>query len=309
MSLGLCCQWIEARTKRTGETIYENILDEKSLQLGAYKNGKYDGTRILDTYRGNVKEVLRIIPKLNEHNIKSFRLSSSLFPLYEFCGDIARNDAEIKSDLATAGQLFKEAGIRVTTHPGQFTVISSDKDSVVENSIKELQYHAWIFDSMGFEQSSFYAINIHGGKADRMDRIVEVIKTLPPNVKNRLTLENDEKCYNVRQLLDISSRTNVPVVFDSHHYNFNSDDLLFDEAFSGAIDSWGDIKPLQHISNTEIGMENAAFNQKRAHSQLIHYIPPLQLEAIRGNVVDVDVEAKLKNIALLKIREDFGIIN
>ena len=99
MSLGLCCQWIEARTKRTGETIYENILDEKSLQLGAYKNGKYDGTRILDTYRGNVKEVLRIIPKLNEHNIKSFRLSSSLFPLYEFCGDIARNDAEIKSVL------------------------------------------------------------------------------------------------------------------------------------------------------------------------------------------------------------------
>ena len=160
MSLGLCCQWIEARTKRTGETIYENILDEKSLQLGAYKNGKYDGTRILDTYRGNVKEVLRIIPKLNEHNIKSFRLSSSLFPLFEFCGDIAKNDEQIKTDLAIAGRQFIESGIRVTCHPGQFTVISSDKDNVIHNSIRELEYHAWVFDMMGFERSPFYAINI-----------------------------------------------------------------------------------------------------------------------------------------------------
>jgi UV DNA damage endonuclease len=309
MSLGLMCQWIEPRVKRDGTVVYENALDEKSLQLGAYRDGKYNEGRILDTYRGNVKEVLRVISKLNEYNIKSFRLSSSLFPLYEFCGHLARNDEQIKGDLATAGKRFREAGIRVTTHPGQFTVISSDKDSVVQNSIKELEYHAWVFDAMGFDHTPYYAINIHGGKSDRADRIVEVYSSLPTNVKNRLTLENDEKCYNVRDLLAISSRTNVPVVFDSHHYNFGSDDLSFDDAFRATIVSWGSYKPLQHISNTEIGMENAPFNQKRAHSQMIRYIPPLQLEAIRDNVVDVDVEAKLKNIALLKMREEFNISN
>ena len=307
MALGLCCQWIEQRTNRNGKLITENILDEKSLQLGAYKNGKYDGRRILETYRGNVKEILRVIPKLVEHNIKSFRLSSSLFPLYEFCGDIARNDEQVKNNLATAGQLFKKAGIRVTTHPGQFCVISSDRDSVVENSIKELEYHAWIFDAMGFDRTPYYAINIHGGKAKRSERLIEVIQTLPSNVKNRLTLENDEKCYNVRQLLDISSRSNVPVVLDSHHYNFGRDDLLFDDAFHCTIDTWNGIKPLQHISNTEIGMENAVFNKKRAHSQLIRYVPELQLKVMRDNSVDVDVEAKLKNIALLKLRKDLNI--
>jgi UV DNA damage endonuclease len=307
MSLGLCCQWIEPRTKRDGTIVYENIINEKLLQLGAYKDGKYDGTRILDTYRGNVKEILRVIPLLVEHNIKSFRLTSSLFPLYEFCGDIARNDEQIKNNLATAGRLFKEAGIRVTTHPGQFCVISSDKDSVVQNSIKELEYHAWIFDAMGFDHTPYYAINIHGGKADRSDRIVEVYGSLPHNVKNRLTLENDEKCYNVRDLLNISSRTSIPIVLDSHHYNFGSDDLLFDDAFRGTIDSWSGIKPLQHISNTEIGMENAAFNQKRAHSQMIRYVPDMQLNAMRDNSIDVDVEAKLKNIALLQLRKDFQI--
>lgn len=307
MSLGLCCMWLEARTKRDGTTIYENSFDERLLQLGAYKNGKYDGIRILDTYRGNVKEVLRIIPKLIEHNIKSFRLSSSLFPLYEFCGDIARNDEQVKNDLATAGRLFKEAGIRVTTHPGQFCVISSDSDKTVLNSVKELEYHAWIFDVMGFQQTPYYAINIHGGKRDRKDRLIDVYRSLPDNVRNRLTLENDEKCYNVKDLLKIHDSTGIPIVFDSHHFTFGSNDLEFDDAYAQSISTWNGIKPLQHISNTEIGMEDAAFNKKRAHSQMIRYVPQQQLNALRQNTIDVDVEAKMKNIALLKMREDFGI--
>ena len=307
MALGLACQWVEPRIKRDGTTIYENILDEKSLQLGAYKNGKYSRERILETYRGNVKEILRVISYLNECNIKSFRLSSSIFPLFEFCGDIAKNDEQIKTNLALAGRRFKESGIRVTTHPGQFCVISSDSDRIVNNSIRELEYHAWMFDAMGFEQTPYYAINIHGGKANRSERILEVFTTLPDNIKKRLTLENDEKCYNVRKLIDISDRTGVPVVFDSHHFTFGSDDLGFSDAFHGAIATWVKIKPLQHISNTEIGMENAAYNKKRAHSQLIRYVPEEQLQAMRDDTIDVDVEAKLKNIALIKMRKDFGI--
>jgi UV DNA damage endonuclease len=307
MSLGICCQWLESRTKRDGTIVYENIINEKLLQLGAYKDGKYDRTRILDTYRGNVKEILRIIPKLIEHNIKSFRLSSSLFPLYEFCGDIARNDEQVKNDLAIAGRLFKTAGIRVTCHPGQFTVISSDKDSVVQNSIKELEYHAWVFDMMGFDQTPYYAINIHGGKSDRSERIVDVFSTLPANVKNRLTLENDEKCYNVSQLLEISNKTGIPVVFDSHHYRFNDNDIDFDSAFSECCKTWGAITPLQHISNTEAGKENGSFNERRSHSDYITSVPELQLFAVRENKIDLDVEAKMKNFALLKMRKEFEI--
>ena len=309
MSLGLCCQWVEPRTKRDGTVVYENVIDEKLLQLGAYKNGKYSTERILETYRYNVKEILRTIPYLVANNIKSFRLSSTIFPLYEFCGEIARGDTIIQQDLASAGRLFREHGIRVTCHPGQFCVISSDKQNVIDNSIRELEYHAYLFDAMGFPATTYYAINIHGGKADRSEKIIDVYNSLPQNVRGRLTLENDEKCYNVKSLLAISGRTGIPVVLDTHHYTFGVDDLKFADAFSATMATWGDIKPLQHLSNTEVGMEHAAYNQKRAHSQLIRYIPPLQLDAIRDNLVDVDVEAKLKNIALLKMREDFQIIN
>ena len=161
---------------------------------------------------------------------------------------------------------------------------------------------------MGLPLSPYAAINIHGGKADRSDSIVSVYRSLPDNIRSRLTLENDEKCYNVPQLLDIHDRCGVPVVFDSHHFTFNTGNMSFAMAFDDTRSTWGNIKPLQHISNTEPGFEDAAFNQKRAHSQYIHYIPDMQLEAMRDNTVDVDVEAKHKNLAIFAMRDKFDII-
>ena len=308
MSVGLCCQFLKSRTKRDGTTIYENIIEEKSLQLGQYKAGKYSEERIRDTYRHNVDEHLKIISTLVADNIHSFRISSSLLPLFEFAGDIARNDQILLRKFHLLGELFRKHDIRVTTHPGQFTVLSSDRDVVVQNSIRELEYHAWMFDMMGLSQTAHNAINIHGGKADRSERLIDVIKTLPANVRNRLTLENDEKCYNVKQLLQIHEKCGVPVVLDSHHYNFNSNDLIYDDAYFATVSTWGQIKPLQHLSNTEPGMENGSFNEKRSHSNFIHYVNQHQLDALRANTIDVDIEAKMKNIALLKFREEYGIV-
>jgi len=308
VATGLCCQYLISRNKRDGTTIYENIIDEKSLQLGQFKAGKYDATRIVNTYINNVEEHIKILPKLVEDNIRSFRISSSLFPLFEFNRELAISNEILLNRLTTLGKLFRENNIRVTTHPGQFTVLSSDRDEVVQNSIRELEYHAWIFDMMGFEQTPYYAINIHGGKADRSERLIDVIKTLPANVKNRLTLENDEKCYNVKQLLQIHEKCGVPIVLDSHHYNFNSNDLVYDDAHSATMLTWGQIKPLQHISNTEPGMENGSFNERRQHSNFLHYINSHQLDALRNDTIDVDIEAKMKNLALLKLRADYGIV-
>jgi UV DNA damage endonuclease len=307
--LGLCCQFLTSKIKKDGTIVYENAIDEKHLQLGAYKNGKYSESRIRDTYINNVDQHINIIPSLLQNNIKVFRLTSGLFPLFEFCGDTAKSDKVIVEKLAHLGKLFKDNGIRVTCHPGQFCVISSDSDKTIQNSVRELEYHAWVFDAMGLDRTPYYAINIHGGKKDRTEKILEVFQSLPENVKKRLTLENDEKCYNVKELLKIHDHLSIPVVFDSHHYTFGRDDLGVEDAFNGCVRSWGAIKPLQHISNTEVGMENASYNQKRSHSQMIRYAPENQLQAMREDTIDVDVEAKMKNIALLKMRQDFDIKN
>lgn len=308
MALGLCCQWIQEEKKRMGNVVYKNILEEKTLQLGAFKSGKYSTARIRETYHHNVEQHIKLIPLLLQHKIKSFRLTSGLLPLWEFNHSMIAEDESLIIKLAKLGKLFIENDIRVTCHPGQFTVISSDSSDVVTNSIRELEYHAWVFDAMGLSLSPYAAINIHGGKADRSDSIVKVYRSLPDNVRSRLTLENDEKCYNVSQLLDIHDRCGVPIVFDSHHFTFNTGNMSFAMAFDDTRSTWNNIKPLQHISNTEPGFENAAFNQKRAHSQYIHHIPDMQLEAMCDDTVDVDVEAKHKNLAIFAMRDKFNII-
>jgi UV DNA damage endonuclease len=213
--------------------------------------------------------------------------------------------------LKKLGELFLTNNIRVTCHPGQFTIINSNEDRVIVNAIKELEYHAWMFDVMGLERSPYYAINIHGGKRGNFDKLVETINTrLPHNVKSRLTLENDEKCFSVRELVEVNKATGVPVVFDSHHFTFNQDGMDMVEAFNASYDTWqaSDCKPIQHLSNTEPGMEDGSFSERRKHSWDIHYIPNPQLIGLSYDMIDVDVEAKGKNIALLNTRKKFNIM-
>ena len=312
MSLGLCCQWIEPRTKRSGEVIYENIINEKLLQLGRFQKGLYETSRIVNTYHNNVDEHIRLIPKLLGANIRVFRMTSNMFPLWEFNRELVEGDDLLRRKLKKLGDLLIENKIRVTCHPGQFCIINSNEERVIANSIRELEYHAWMFDAMGLPQTPYYAINIHGGKRGNFDKLVETInERLPYNVKSRLTLENDERCFSVRELVEVFKMTGVPVVFDSHHFVFNQDGMDMVEAFNASYDTWMacNFKPLQHISNTEPEfMENGSFTEKRKHSWAIHYVPKPQLTALAYDMIDVDVEAKGKNIALLKMRKDFNII-
>lgn len=311
MSLGLCCQFLESKQKRNGSVEYKNIIVEKNLQLGAFKNKKYPHNRISSTYHNNVDEHLKIVPKLVENNIHSFRLSSGLFPLFEFNSEIISADEILCRKLKKLGDAFKQNNIRVTCHPGQFCIINSDADHVIKNSIRELAYHAWIFDQMGLSQTPESAINIHGGKRGNIKKLIETIHALPDNIRNRLTLENDERCFSVKQLLHVNKETGIPVVFDSHHHQFNQDGFNNDEACEYSSLTWERsgmrYKPLQHVSNTEPGMESGSFPERRKHSNFIHYVPEHQLGLVRKNVIDLDVEAKMKNFALIKMRKDFDI--
>ena len=313
MSLSVCCQWLEPLSKRNGDIIYDNIIEEKSLQLGMFKSGKYDSKKISSTYHNNIEQHIKIIPELIKNNISCFRISSSLFPLYEFNRESIHKDDNLLLKMKQLGELFKTNKIRVTTHPGQFCIINSDSDEVIQNSIRELEYHAWMFDSMGFDQTHQYAINIHGGKRGNIEKLINTIKNLPANVKNRLTLENDERCFSVKQLLEVNKETKTPIVFDSHHHQFNLDGMTTEEACEQTYLTWNKNnifhKPIQHLSNTEPGNENGSFTERRKHSNFIHYIPQCQLDLVHKDFIDLDVEAKMKNIAVLKMRKDFNIIN
>jgi UV DNA damage repair endonuclease len=97
-------------------------------------------------------------------------------------------------------------------------------------------------------------------------------------------------------------------VFDSHHHTFNDDGLSIEDAFEATKETWSNgIKPLQHLSNTEPSLVNGNFMDRRKHSDMIHYIPDSQLLGLRENTIDVEVEAKMKNIATAQMKKQFSI--
>jgi UV DNA damage endonuclease len=306
--LGLVCHFIEEQKKKNGETVFHNKFETKTLQLGRYKSGKYSEEQIKQTYIHNVQKTLEILPKVVNSGIFLFRLTSNLFPLYDLVPRGCWDNDEVKSTLKSIGQFITMHKMRICVHPGQFCVLSSDSDDVVHKAFVELETHAWMFDEMGLDTSPKYAINIHGGKADRTSRLIDQIKSLPSNVRNRLTLENDECSYNVMDLLPVYSETKVPIVFDSHHHGFNDGELSMEDAMEITMETWpSGIKPLQHLSNTEPHLVNGNFQDRRKHSDMIHYVPPAQLQAMRDDTIDVEIEAKLKNLSVTAMRTTFDI--
>lgn len=309
MALGVCCHWLEEKTHpKTGKKEFINIFEEKTLQLGRYKQGKYTDETIKSLYIHNVRRLSEMLPIINRAGTKLFRISSALFPLSDQVDRSLWDNQEVKILLKKSGDYVKDNGMRVTTHPGQFCVLSSDSDKIVEKSFAELEIHAWLFDMMGLDASPKYAINIHGGKGDRHSRLIDQIKSLPANVKDRLTLENDEMSYSVVDLLHVYKETSVPIVFDSHHHTFNDDGLSMEDAFQASCETWpASVRPLQHLSNTSPDLINGNFMDRRKHSGMIHYVPDVQLTALRDDTVDIEIEAKLKNISTTKMKQEFSI--
>jgi UV DNA damage endonuclease len=306
-NFGLCCHFLESSTPGYQSTGYKNILIQKVLQLGRYKDRKYSIQQISSLYENNVDTLIKHLPKIFE-TYKVFRMPSGFFPLFDYIDEYLWNNDKIREKLFCLGTIVKSNNVRVTFHPGQFCSLTSENIQVRRNSAREINHHSWIMNMMQLDATPYYAINIHGGKRDREDCLVmELDNLLSPNARARVTLENDESCYSVGDLLKVYKRTSVPVVFDSHHHTFNDNGLTHQEAYDACVQTWRGIKPKQHISNTTLGLENSSFTKRRQHSHYIHQIPECQLNGTRNNQIDLMCEAKLKNIAIEKMKKDFEL--
>lgn len=304
MSIGLCCQYLKIKNNKKNE--YYNAAEEKTLQFGKFKEKKYSEELILSTWIQNLNNLKKILIEIIDDGFKVFRISSNLFPLYD-CVPHLLLKSEILIKLKEIGLLIKQNNIRVTTHPDQYCVISSKQESIIDKSIKILEHHAWIFDQMELEQTPYYAINIHGGAKNQLTTLVNSINKLPNSIKNRLTLENDEISYSILDLYSCFQDTGIPIVFDSHHHTFNSQNLEIDKAIDLAISTWK-VKPLTHLSNTEPELKNSSFQERRKHSNYVHYIFDYQKQLNNQNKIDIDFEFKMKNLAIKKACQDFDLL-
>ena len=259
---------------------------------------------VSDLVLQNVADLERIIDWNEEMGIKMYRMSSEMFPWateYEF--------TELK-DWKAIHEILQRCGAKATMykqrlsfHPGPFNVLVSPKENVVLNTIKDLEVHGRIMDAMELSKTPYNKINIHcngvyGDKIAAMDRFVTNFDKLSNSVKSRLTIENDDKAsmYSVKDLMYIHSKINIPIVFDYHHHQFCTGDLIEQHALDLAITTWPKgITPVVHYSESKALHENNIKLKPQAHSDYIQKLPETY-----NNDVDIMVEAKQKDLAILK---------
>ena len=251
----------------------------------------------------NVKDLHNIMAwnVLNGHNF--YRMTSGLAPWKtEYKWNDLKDIKEIKQWLHSAGTMANTHGVRVTSHPGPFNVLVSPNENVVENTFKDLIMHGEIFDFMGLSRTPYNKINIHcngvyGDKESALDRFCTNFERLPENVQSRLTVENDDKAsmYSVKDLYEgIHKRIGIPIVFDYHHYKFNTGGQTEQEALELAMSTWPDgIVPVVHYSESKAEHQLDESIRPQAHSDLINKLPDTY-----GNIVDIMVEAKHKELAI-----------
>jgi len=210
--------------------------------------------------------------------------------------------------LKGAGTLAKSYGQRITSHPGPFNVLVSPNDRVVDNTIRDLSIHGEHFDLMGLERSYQNPINIHcngvyGDKKSAMDRFIKNFKRLPESVQSRLVVENDDKAsmYSVKDLMYLHEHIGIPITFDYHHHKFNTGGLSEQEALELAISTWGDYKPLVHYSESRQLEEEGV--KAQAHSDYIYS----EINTY-GHSLDIEVEAKMKELTVLNYISNFGTL-
>jgi UV DNA damage endonuclease len=250
---------------------------------------------------------LETILKWNvDNDIYLFRLGSDLFPWGNKVDVTTFPDYnEICTVLARCGQFATDNNMRINSHPGPFNLLASPKEDVVQNTILDLEMHALLFDLMGLSRTHYNNINIHVGATygDKYTAAATWCKNffrLSEGVRSRLTIENDDKgsMYSVRDLYElIYTHTQVPIVFDYHHHTFCDGGQSQQEALELAMSTWHGVTPEVHYSESKSLHESNDKLNPRAHSDYVtSYIDTY------GNDVDIMIEAKAKELALLEYR-------
>ena len=185
-------------------------------------------------------------------------------------------------------------------------MLVSPNEKVVQNTFKDLTTHGEMFDLLGLERSHYNPINIHcngvyGDKQSAMDRFCKNFEKLPDSVRTRLVVENDDKAgmYSVKDLMYLHERIGIPITFDYHHHKFNTGGLSEQEALELAMSTWGDIKPVVHYSESRILEEEGV--KPQAHSDYIYS----EINTY-GHSLDIEVEAKMKELTVLDYLSNFG---
>lgn len=266
--------------------------------------------RILELARENLNRLEHVLRWNVEQGITLFRISSDAIPFGSHEVNTLRWWEILQPEFEQVGDFIRKHKMRVSMHPGQFTVLNSKRADVVQKSVAELEYHARFLDELSVDSTSKIIVHLGGVFGDKqasLNRFIENFSLLSEGARRRLIVENDEKSYSLVDALTVSKALTIPVVFDVFHHDWNPsfDDAPLIELIEMAMQTWceTDGRPKLHYSNQWPGKPPGA------HSQTV------ELEAFRefyeklnGSALDIMLETKDKEQSVLKIYREISAL-
>jgi UV DNA damage endonuclease len=274
--------------------------------------------------RWSLEALHGVLDYLERQSIDMYRMTASLAPyathpdLPQFHGQVA----ECGTELAEFGARARALGVRLSSHPGQYIVLNSEDERIREGAIRDLEVQAELFDAMGLGPESIVVLHVGGaagGHTAALDRFERGLERLSEAARSRLTIENDDRTFALSHVMELHRRTGVKVVWDILHHHCNDPDGIADrDALELAFSTWPPgVRPKIHYSTPKTAMEERkkkvgrrverswVLPQLRAHADVIDPIgfEHFLRETAAGLDFDVMLEAKAKDLALLRLRE------
>ena len=253
-------------------------------------------------------------------HLRMFRISSDLFPAYTHDDwtwwYFEQNQTNyLEKHLAEVGELARQNDIRLSFHPGQFCVLASEHDGIVDNSIREFEYHTDVARYMGYGKSfQDFKCNVHIGGKRGPAGIQSALKKLSTEARNIITIENAEYTWGLDASLELMF--DCALVLDIHHHWIATGEYIepTDDRVQAVLESWRGVRPTMHYSVSredvivdhdpknrpnlvELKSQGFTSTKLRAHSEYYWNEDSNNWALTFLPIADIMCEAKQKNLA------------
>jgi UV DNA damage repair endonuclease len=258
--IGFACKWIDTKEQVNG--IKPND-DAKKYNTGgttvSWLNRQSQHVaeeKLWDLVKGNIESVRKLVERVGtlDENLRMVRLSSDILPVYTeptwgFFYRLPDVRAYCEREFGKVGALARKMGVRLSMHPGQFCVLASESDDIINRSIEEFEYHVDMVRWMGFGQSfQDFKVNVHISGRRGPQGIIDTLQRLTPEARNVITIENDENAWGIESSLELEKH--CALVLDVHHHWVRTGEYIqsSDDRCKRVIDSWRGVRPVIHYS-------------------------------------------------------------
>ncbi len=308
---------------------------EAPLRLGfAVKVLGIAGQKSSDTRRWQQSPHLRvslgylreIFAYLKLRGINMYRLSSDVAPYLTHPGmpQFRKQISECADELRDLGEMARAQDLRLSFHPSQYIILNSENEKLTAQSIHDIDSQAEILDRMEQGPEAVVVIHVGGVYGDRAaarERWARTYEKLPERARRRLVLENDDTSFSASDVLEIHRLTGVPLIFDHQHFwCLNPDRLDLRDTVKKFLKTWPDgVRPKLHFSSPRTEMREIKRKNRKTKKRETVLLPPLltghadynnpfefaaMMRELSGLEFDVMLEAKAKDLALLRLRRD-----